>query len=221
MLPAVALVGRPNVGKSTLFNRLTATRDALVADYPGLTRDRRYGVGRFGDRRFIVIDTGGLTAGDSDRDERAGSESGRRGDRGGRRRHPRGGSQDRAHDGGRADRRAAAARSQARRDRREQVRGRARGDRRGRVSLARARGSDRHRRAARQGRGRAAGGRVGRLPGRRRSGRRRAARTESGRDRPTERRQIDLDQPAARGEPADYVARAGNDARQRVRAVRA
>jgi GTP-binding protein len=65
MLPAVALVGRPNVGKSTLFNRLTATRDALVADYPGLTRDRRYGVGRLGDRRFIVIDTGGLTAGDS------------------------------------------------------------------------------------------------------------------------------------------------------------
>jgi GTP-binding protein len=65
MLPAVALVGRANVGKSTLFNRLTATRDALVADYPGLTRDRRYGVARFGDRRFIVIDTGGLTAGDS------------------------------------------------------------------------------------------------------------------------------------------------------------
>jgi GTP-binding protein len=62
MLPAVALVGRPNVGKSTLFNRLTATRDALVADYPGLTRDRRYGVGRAADRKFIVIDTGGLTA---------------------------------------------------------------------------------------------------------------------------------------------------------------
>jgi GTP-binding protein len=62
MLPAVALVGRPNVGKSTLFNRLTHTRDALVADYPGLTRDRRYGVGRFGDRPFIVIDTGGLAA---------------------------------------------------------------------------------------------------------------------------------------------------------------
>jgi GTP-binding protein len=61
MLPAVALVGRPNVGKSTLFNRLTATRDALVADYPGLTRDRRYGVGRAADRKFIVIDTGGLT----------------------------------------------------------------------------------------------------------------------------------------------------------------
>jgi GTP-binding protein len=65
MLPAVALVGRPNVGKSTLFNRLTATRDALVADYPGLTRDRRYGVGRAADRKFIVIDTGGLTAADS------------------------------------------------------------------------------------------------------------------------------------------------------------
>jgi GTP-binding protein len=65
MLPAVALVGRPNVGKSTLFNRLTATRDALVADYPGLTRDRRYGIGRAADRKFIVIDTGGLTTDDS------------------------------------------------------------------------------------------------------------------------------------------------------------
>ena len=66
MLPAVALVGRPNVGKSTLFNRLTASRDALVADFPGLTRDRRYGVGRFAEqRRFIVIDTGGLTTADS------------------------------------------------------------------------------------------------------------------------------------------------------------
>jgi GTP-binding protein len=66
MLPAVAIVGRPNVGKSTLFNRLTATRDALVADYPGLTRDRRYGVGRAADRKFIVIDTGGLGAADSE-----------------------------------------------------------------------------------------------------------------------------------------------------------
>lgn len=65
MLPAVALVGRPNVGKSTLFNRLTATRDALVADYPGLTRDRRYGIGRAADRKFIVIDTGGLVSSDS------------------------------------------------------------------------------------------------------------------------------------------------------------
>jgi GTP-binding protein len=66
MLPAVALVGRPNVGKSTLFNRLTATRDALVADYPGLTRDRRYGIGRAADRKFIVIDTGGLASSDSE-----------------------------------------------------------------------------------------------------------------------------------------------------------
>ncbi|HEX5048246.1 MAG TPA: ribosome biogenesis GTPase Der [Gammaproteobacteria bacterium] len=60
MLPAVALVGRPNVGKSTLFNRLTGTRAALVADFPGLTRDRRYGVATIGERSFIVIDTGGL-----------------------------------------------------------------------------------------------------------------------------------------------------------------
>jgi GTPase len=66
MLPVVALVGRPNVGKSTLFNRLTATRDALVADYPGLTRDRRYGIGRAAGRKFIVIDTGGLTAATGD-----------------------------------------------------------------------------------------------------------------------------------------------------------
>ena len=60
MLPVVALVGRPNVGKSTLFNRLTRTRDALVADFPGLTRDRHYGEGRIGARPYIVIDTGGF-----------------------------------------------------------------------------------------------------------------------------------------------------------------
>ena len=61
MLPVVALVGRPNVGKSTLFNRLTNTRDALVADYPGLTRDRKYGQAKFDSRQFIVVDTGGIT----------------------------------------------------------------------------------------------------------------------------------------------------------------
>src|SRR5437762_1561606 len=60
MLPTIALVGRPNVGKSTLFNRLTKTRNALVADYPGLTRDRHYGRGRAGDRQYIVVDTGGF-----------------------------------------------------------------------------------------------------------------------------------------------------------------
>jgi GTP-binding protein len=59
MLPVIALVGRPNVGKSTLFNVLTRTRDALVADLPGLTRDRQYGYGRRGGR-YIVVDTGGL-----------------------------------------------------------------------------------------------------------------------------------------------------------------
>ena len=60
MKPVIALVGRPNVGKSTLFNRLTRSRAALVADYPGLTRDRHYGEGRMGDRPFLVIDTGGF-----------------------------------------------------------------------------------------------------------------------------------------------------------------
>ena len=60
MKPVVALVGRPNVGKSTLFNRLTRSRQALVADFPGLTRDRHYGEGRGGPRDYIVIDTGGF-----------------------------------------------------------------------------------------------------------------------------------------------------------------
>ncbi len=60
MKPVIALVGRPNVGKSTLFNRLTGSRDAIVADFAGLTRDRHYGNGRLGRREFIVIDTGGF-----------------------------------------------------------------------------------------------------------------------------------------------------------------
>lgn len=60
MKPVIALVGRPNVGKSTLFNRITKTRDAIVADYAGLTRDRHYGDAKLGGREFIVIDTGGF-----------------------------------------------------------------------------------------------------------------------------------------------------------------
>jgi GTPase len=60
MKPVLALVGRPNVGKSTLFNRLTKTRDAIVADFAGLTRDRHYGNGKQGKREYIVIDTGGF-----------------------------------------------------------------------------------------------------------------------------------------------------------------
>ena len=65
MLPVIALVGRPNVGKSTLFNRLTRSRDALVADQPGLTRDRQYGIGQVGERPYVVVDTGGIS-GDAD-----------------------------------------------------------------------------------------------------------------------------------------------------------
>ncbi len=61
MLPVIALVGRPNVGKSTLFNRLTRSRDALVADQPGLTRDRQYGLGEIGSRPYVVVDTGGIS----------------------------------------------------------------------------------------------------------------------------------------------------------------
>jgi GTP-binding protein len=60
MKPVIAVVGRPNVGKSTLFNRMTKSRDAIVADFAGLTRDRHYGDGRLGDREFIVVDTGGF-----------------------------------------------------------------------------------------------------------------------------------------------------------------
>ena len=60
MKPVIALVGRPNVGKSTLFNRLTKSRDAIVADFAGLTRDRHYGNGKQGKYEYIVIDTGGF-----------------------------------------------------------------------------------------------------------------------------------------------------------------
>ena len=70
MLPVIALIGRPNVGKSTLFNRLTRSRDALVADYPGLTRDRQYGFGKLGPIPYLVIDTGGVAGGEEGIDQR-------------------------------------------------------------------------------------------------------------------------------------------------------
>lgn len=69
MLPVIALVGRPNVGKSTLFNYLTRTRDALVADFPGLTRDRKYGRGKLGERPYLLVDTGGLSGESEEMDE--------------------------------------------------------------------------------------------------------------------------------------------------------
>lgn len=75
MKPVLALVGRPNVGKSTLFNRLTRSRDALVADFPGLTRDRKYGEGRVGSKPYIVIDTGGLEGGEQGIDFKMASQS--------------------------------------------------------------------------------------------------------------------------------------------------
>ncbi len=68
MLPVIAIVGRPNVGKSTLFNCLTRSRDALVSDFPGMTRDRQYGEANIEEHRFIVVDTGGLTEEKSDLD---------------------------------------------------------------------------------------------------------------------------------------------------------
>ena len=60
MKPVIALIGRPNVGKSTLFNQITKSRDALVADFAGLTRDRKYGDAVFQNKSFIVVDTGGI-----------------------------------------------------------------------------------------------------------------------------------------------------------------
>ncbi|TPE54477.1 ribosome biogenesis GTPase Der [Maribrevibacterium harenarium] len=75
MIPVIALVGRPNVGKSTLFNRFTKSRDALVADYPGLTRDRKYGDGKMGEHQFIVIDTGGITGDEQGIDEKMARQS--------------------------------------------------------------------------------------------------------------------------------------------------
>lgn len=75
MTPVIALVGRPNVGKSTIFNRFTRSRDALVADWSGLTRDRKYGDGRLDDRPFIVIDTGGVSGFEEGLDAQMASQS--------------------------------------------------------------------------------------------------------------------------------------------------
>lgn len=75
MKPVIALVGRPNVGKSTLFNRLTRSRAALVADFAGLTRDRQYGDGEFGDHRFVVVDTGGIGESEGGIDQPMGTQA--------------------------------------------------------------------------------------------------------------------------------------------------
>lgn len=75
MIPVIALVGRPNVGKSTLFNQLTRSRDALVADFPGLTRDRKYGEANMLGRKFMVVDTGGLSGDDQGIDSAMASQS--------------------------------------------------------------------------------------------------------------------------------------------------
>lgn len=75
MIPVIALVGRPNVGKSTLFNRLTKTRSALVANYPGLTRDRKYGEATLGETRCMIIDTGGITGEEEGIDEAMAEQS--------------------------------------------------------------------------------------------------------------------------------------------------
>ena len=75
MRPVIALVGRPNVGKSTLFNRLTSTRDAIVANIPGLTRDRQYGEGEYAGQSFIVVDTGGISGEEEGIDKEMASQS--------------------------------------------------------------------------------------------------------------------------------------------------
>ncbi|OBX05768.1 ribosome biogenesis GTPase Der [Gallibacterium genomosp. 3] len=75
MTPVIALVGRPNVGKSTLFNRLTRSRDALVANFPGLTRDRKYGQGQINGMEFIVIDTGGIDGSEEGIEEKMAEQS--------------------------------------------------------------------------------------------------------------------------------------------------
>ncbi|MBA6412659.1 ribosome biogenesis GTPase Der [Parahaliea sp. F7430] len=75
MIPVIALVGRPNVGKSTLFNQLTRSRDALVADFSGLTRDRKYGEAKVGSQAFVVIDTGGISGDEEGIDEQMAEQS--------------------------------------------------------------------------------------------------------------------------------------------------
>lgn len=75
MVPVIALVGRPNVGKSTLFNRLTRTRDAIVGDLSGLTRDRQYGEAKWQGRSYILVDTGGISGDEHGMDEKMAEQS--------------------------------------------------------------------------------------------------------------------------------------------------
>ena len=226
MLPTIVLVGRPNVGKSTLFNRLTQTREALVADLPGLTRDRHYGRGRGGDRPYLVVDTGGFEPeaktgiyhAMAKQTRQAIAEVGRRYFSG---RCARG------------SRRAGPARSPiccAARDVRvllavNKSEGLARGARDGRLPRTRPRRAaadlvrarrQRQRPSRARARGMSAAG-AGRAGSRRRSERS----THQGRHRrPAQRRQVDADQYAARRGARDRIRRAGHHARLAVPRLR-
>ena len=226
MKPVIALVGRPNVGKSTLFNRLTQTRDAIVADFAGLTRDRHYGNGRQGKHEFIVIDTGGFEPdaeqrhlqGDGQADAAGGGRS-RRGDLRGRcARGPVG--------AGPRHRQRPAPPGQALRAGGQQGRGHDTTARSWSSSTSSGLGEV-HGVSAAHGQGIREPGRTGARAAepararRGRGGRRRTRPHQAGGRRPAQRRQVDADQHlAGRGAPG-RLRPAGHHARRDLGAVRA